>query len=151
MRHLFFLPLLMMTSFTPARRPVFIDPTGTYILKGDVKRNHVTTHSGELRIRLLDQRTVALCFYINKGYPGYESGSLLDTVAYNEDNFMYQPGNDSSCSIFFYFKRQSVEIVKFLSDPHSGCGFAPGVLIPAVFPKTSDNTPIIQPLGGHGN
>jgi hypothetical protein len=30
------------------------------------------------------------------------------------------------------------------SDPHSGCGFAPGIMIPATFEKTSSDIPVIQ-------
>jgi hypothetical protein len=37
-----------------------------------------------------------------------------------------------------------------LSDPHAGCAFGPGVLIAAVFDKTSAEIPIIQDLSKRG-
>ncbi len=151
MKSLFLLQLLALSGFIPGHAPSFVDPTGTYRLKGIVKNNRVTGHSGELRVRLLDEHTVALCFYINAGYPGYRSGSMMDTLSYEDNRVTYQPGQDSSCSIVFYFGLQKVDIMQILSDPHSGCGFAPGVFTPAVFRKISSEIPVIQNLAGHGS
>ena len=128
----------------------FVDPTGTYLLKGEVKNGVIVGHSGELRVRLLDAGRVAMCLYVNKGYPGYESGSLLDTLRYVDNRIIYTPANDSSCSVFFAFDLRTVEVYQLLSDPHAGCGFGPGVLIAAVFDKTSAEIPIIQDLSRRG-
>ena len=150
MKRFFLLPLMVLSGFVPGKTHFFLDPTGTYILKGAVKSNRVTGHSGELRVRLLDDRTVALCFYINAGYPGYQSGSLIDTLGYDNNTAIYQPALDTACAIYFYFGIQKVEISKVMSDPHSGCGFAPEVLIPVTIPKVSSEIPVIQNLGGRG-
>src|SRR5450755_2368449 len=86
----------------------FIDPTGTYILKGATTKNKVVGHSGEIRIKLLGKDRVAMCFYINKGSPGYESGSFLDTLSYNDDNeAVYTPAADPGCAFLFYFSANS--------------------------------------------
>lgn len=92
-----------------------------------------------------------MAFYVNKGYPGYEFGSLIDTLPYEDNRAIYKPGNDSSCVVYFAFKPRSVEISKALTDPHSNCGFLPGVMIPAVFDKTSSDVPVIQDLSLHGS
>ncbi|HEX9509632.1 MAG TPA: hypothetical protein VF939_04060 [Puia sp.] len=152
MRSLFILSTFFLSQSIPPTGllPYFIDPTGTYILMGSVKNNRITGHSGEIRVQLLDSHQIALCFYINKGYPGYESGSFIDTLAYNDSNARYSPGKDSSCIILFYFHRKMVEIMEIYADPPLCRGFANGVLISAVFDKTSSDKPIIQDLSAHG-
>jgi len=131
--------------------PAFINPTGTYLLKGEVKDSRIVGHYGELRVRLLDSGAIALCFYVNKGYPNYEFGSLMDTLSYDGSRAIFKPANDSSCDIYFVFELRSVGISQVLTDPHSGCGFRPGVIIPAVFEKTSSDVPVIQDLSVHGS
>ena len=149
MKSLFILWLAFFIQPFPGK-PGFIDPTGTYILTGTIKNNRITGHSGELRVRLLEDHTVAVCFYINKGYPGYESGSFIDTLTYEENRIYYTPGKASSCTVLFSFADREVAITQIYSDPHSGCGFGGGVLIPATFRKTSGDIPIIQDLSLHG-
>jgi hypothetical protein len=150
MKILFLLSVLLLTRASSTDDPAFIDPTGTYLLKGEVKNNVIVGYSGELRIRLLNRHTVALCLYLNKGYPGYESGALVDTLGYKDNKVVYIPTADSSCSVYFSFDKRTVEIFKFLTDPHSGCGFRPGVLVPSIFQKTSSEIPVIQDLSGQG-
>lgn len=134
-----------------ARSPTFINPTGTYLLKGKVNKSRIVGSFGELRVHLLDSGTIALTFYLNKGYPGYESGALLDTLHYKENFAIYRPMNDSTCAIHFSFEYWSVSVSEELSDPHSGCGFRPGVMVAAVFDKTSSDIPVIQDLSSHGS
>ena len=124
----------------------FIDPTGTYILKGDVKKNNITGHFGELRVRLLDSETVAFCLYLSSGYPDYKAATILDTLRYEENCIHYQPKVDSTCFLVLTFTARSVELMKVLSDPGSGCGFAKGVIVPATLDKISSETPVIQDL-----
>src|ERR1700735_4124990 len=148
MRSLFYLPLLLLSGSLFSDHQVFIDPTGTSLLKGEVKKNKIVGHSGEFRVRLLNANTVAMCLYLNKGEPGYESGFLLDTLHYGDNQCVYIPAGDTSCAIYFVFAQKSVEIYKALSNPQGGCGFRPGVLEPAVFDKTSDDIPVIEDLSG---
>ena len=150
MKSLFLLSFLLLSGALSMSGQNFVDPTGTYLLKGEVKNGMIVGHSGELRVRLLDAGRVAMCLYVNKGYPGYESGSLMDTLSYADNRFVYTPETDSSCSIYFAFDPRTVEVYQLLSDPHAGCGFGPGVLIAAVFDKTSAEIPIIQDLSKRG-
>jgi hypothetical protein len=133
------------------KSPDFIDPTGTYLEKGEVKNSKIVGHYGELRVRLLDSSTIALSFYVNKGYPNYEFGSLMDTLSYDGSRASYKPTNDSACAIYFAFELRSVEVFQVLTNPRSGCGFRPGVMIPAVLVKTSSDVPVIQDLSVHGS
>ncbi len=151
MKRLFIIPILSLCLgllYSGASIHDFIDPTGTYTLQGKVKNNRVMGHSGELRVQLLSSYRIAVAFYINKGYPNYESGSLIDTLDYVEDIARYTC--DSSCTIIFRFYPRTMELMGLYSNPHSPCGFANGVMTPAVFAKTSWDRPVIQDLSAHG-
>ena len=146
--------LLVLTSwryilFTPEVEK-FIDPTGTYILKGIKKNNKIFGHSGELRVKLLNPKKVAMSFYINKGYPGYESGSFMDTLAYKDNLVKFIPSADADCSVIFCFSDYSAEIRQTYTNPQSSCGFGKGILISTFFDKYSEEKPIIQDLSKHG-
>jgi|GEM_PF-4254433 hypothetical protein len=70
MRSLFYLPLLLLLSGSLfSDRRAFIDPTGTYLLKGEVRKNKIVGRAGELRVRLLNANTAAMCLYLSKGLP----------------------------------------------------------------------------------
>jgi len=161
MKRLFIIPaLLLCQTLLPGgvvpshphgpRVTDFIDPTGTYTLTGTIKKHRVMGHSGELRVQLLDSSRVAIAFYINKGYPNYESGSFTDTLKYNDDIARYTPACDSDCTIIFWFADKSMELRGLYKDPHTSCGFAVGVMTAAIFQKTSWEKPVIQDLSAHG-
>jgi hypothetical protein len=70
MKNIIFPALLLLNGGLFSGSPDFVNPTGTYILKGEVKNSKIIGHYGELRVCLLDSSTIALCFFVNKGYPG---------------------------------------------------------------------------------
>ncbi len=144
MKCLIFIPAFLLLPFN--RCMEFINPTGTYILKGLVEKNLITGHNGEIRVKLLQNNTLALCFYMNNGYPNFASGAFKDTLAYNDNQAEYIPVNDSSCTIAFLFDGTSVELALIYTNPHCTCGFTQGVIRPAVFEKSSGDNPIIQDL-----
>jgi hypothetical protein len=148
MKIFFFLSFFLPGLLAADNNQTFINPTGTYILKGEVKDNKVISHSGEIRVKLLRPEQLALCFYIDKGYPGYESGSFWDTLDY-EDNQAVFRATDTGCILRFNFKRNGVELVHIFSQAGSDCGFSPGVLTGAFFTKASSGIPVIQDLSGH--
>jgi len=145
MKPVLFLSLLLPGILSTVNNETFINPTGTYTLKGEVQNNKVVTHSGEIRVKLLGPELLTLCFFIDKGYPGYESGSLLDTLRY-EDNAAVYVSRDSGCMLRFYFKVNGVELVHIFAQNKSDCGFPAGVLTGAFFRKTSSGVPVIQDL-----
>lgn len=138
--------LLLLNAPLPGTPPSFLDPTGTYILKGEIKKNRIVGHYGELRVRLLTPETAAFCFYLNAGYPNYGSVALMDTLKYEDNRLLYKSKKDSTCSVVLLFNMHGVELMEIYSDPHTGCGFGPGVMVPAVFDKTSSEVPVIQDL-----
>lgn len=150
MKNIIFLSFLLGSAGITGSSPNFINPTGTYLLKGIVKNRQIVSHYGELRVRLLDSNTMAIAFYINKGYPNYEWGALMDTLPYQDNRAVYKPSNDTTCAIYFAFDLRSAEVSQVLTNPRSACGFRPGVIIPAIFEKTSSDVPVIQDLSVHG-
>ena len=126
------------------------DPTGTYILKGRIKKNEIWGHSGEIRVKRLETHRLALSFFMNKGYPGYESGAFIDTLWYEDQLAKYSPPTDTDCILLFVFDETTIELRQAYQDPHCSCGFGKGVLISSSFIKQSDETPIIQDLSLHG-
>jgi hypothetical protein len=128
----------------------FLDPTGTYILKAEVKNHRIVGHSGEIRVKLLDRTHLAISFYITRGYPNYESGAFMDTLPYKNNIARYTPTSDPQCNILILFSRGNAEIQQVYSDPTCHCGFGEGILVSAYFEKSSGDMPIIQDLSGHG-
>jgi hypothetical protein len=138
--------LLLLNAPLRGKSPSFIDPTGTYILKGEIKKNRIVGHYGELRVRLLSPGTAAFCFYLNNGYPNYASVALMDTSIYEDNHLMYKLSKDTTCTLILLFNVHDVELMEIYSDPQNGCGYGPGLLIPAVFDKKSSEIPVIQDL-----
>jgi hypothetical protein len=146
MKSLFLLLLCCAHAPLPKAAPTFIDPTGTYVLRGDIKKNNITGHYGEIRVRLLNKNTAAFCFYISNGYPNFLSGAFLDTVGYDDNRFLFRPAKDAGCALVLTFSLHDVDIMEVLYDPQSGCGLAPGVMQAATFQKVSSEVPVIQDL-----
>jgi hypothetical protein len=143
----FSLCCLFFTSGRPALSgSSIINPTGTYILKGNIRGNRIMGHFGEIRVKLLTTTKIAICFYINTGYPDYHSGSFLDTLAYQDDLATYLPRQSSGCSILFCFAIKEVETQQIFTDPRSNCGFGTGVMASTIFNKYSMEIPVIQDL-----
>jgi hypothetical protein len=146
--------ILVITGFsfnpTPDKRDKFIDPTGTYILKGETKRGRIVSHSGEVRIKLLDEHKVGICFFISKGYPGYETGSFVDSLEYDNNRILYKP-EGSGCTVAFWVDEMSLSTEQYFTDPRSACGFPAGVMVSASFEKKSADVPVIQDLSARNS
>lgn len=126
--------------------PPFIDPTGTYILKGEKQKGEIIGNFAEIRIKLLEDSLLAFTMYCNKGYPEYKSGSLTDTVGYVDNKAVYSSTSDTSCQIQFTFDLHGLNIKTVYTDPASTCGFGKGVLPLGFIEKSSSSVPIIQRL-----
>jgi len=145
-----FLLLCVHSHVPPIHVSTFINPTGTYILKGNVKKNNITGHFGELRVNMLDSQTVAFCFYLSTGYPDYSVASMMDTLHYEDNCIHLQPKRDSTCALVLTFAARSVDLMTIYKDPATSCGFAPGVIVPATLNKISSEVPMIQDFSTRG-
>jgi len=153
MKSLFILIALTLSRslFASESDTIVIDPTGTYTLTGTTKKNQIIDHSGEIRVQLLDSQRIAICFYISKGSPGYESGFFMDTLPYYDNFARYTPPSDTDCTIVLHFYPKAVEIMQLYSDPTCTCGFKPGVMFAAYFKKSSSDKPVIGDFSTRGN
>lgn len=124
----------------------FINPTGTYLLKGEKYRGEIKGNYGEIRVKLLDDSRLALTMYSNKGYPEYTSAAFTDTVVYNDNRAVYSSKDDPSCQLVFAFEADGLNIKQIYTDPASTCGFGKGVIPFGFIDKYSSDIPIIQSL-----
>ncbi|HVM89856.1 MAG TPA: hypothetical protein VMT76_16840 [Puia sp.] len=144
---LFFSALIAIASIPDLSFMLSVDqvnPTGTYLLKGSIKKNIIEGHNGEIRVKLLDENKLAMSLYINKGAPNFESAFFSDTLQYFDNQANYNSPIDSDCTINVVFGPTTAEIFFVHSNPDCTCGFAKGVIITAVFEKISAETPVIK-------
>ena len=136
-------------SYGQPARDLVINPTGTYILKGEKHKGEIKGNYGEVRAKLLNDSLLAIAMYVNAGYPRYLSASFTDTIPYLDNRAVYWSGNDPSCRLVFAFETDGLNIKQIYTDPASTCGFGKGVMPLGFIAKYSSAVPIIQPLS-HG-
>lgn len=144
----FVLLLILCTSLVASsyaqRGSFFVNPTGTYLLKGEKHKNEIRGNYGEIRVKLLNDSLIALAMYGNAGYPQYSSATFMDTIAYVNNRAFYTSRFDSSCQIVFSFEEDGLNIKQIYTDPASTCGFEKGSIPLGFISKYSSNIPIIQ-------
>ena len=125
-----------------------MDPTGTYRLvsKSKVKNGEIHGYTGEIRIILLDSASIAISLYVNKGYPSYNSGSIVDTLLYSYDKAVYKTMTDTSCKITIRFSFKGLNLDEEAEDYNFGCGFGHGVVATGFYRKVSSKIPVIEDL-----
>lgn len=136
----------MHLSYSQPIRDGIIDPTGTYVLKGEKYKGEIKGNHGEVRIKLLRDSLVAITMYSNKGYPDYTSASFTDTMEYANNRAIYFSKTDASCQMVFAFDSNGLEIKQVYTDPASTCGFEKGTIPLGYIEKYSSAVPIIQRL-----
>ena len=123
-----------------------LNPTGTYILKGEKHRGEIKGNFAEIRVKLINDAQVAIAMYCNKGYPEYTAGSFTDTLGYADNRAVLFSRLDPSCQIVFSFDADGLNIKQIYTDPSSTCGFGKGVFPLGFIEKYSSDTPVIQSL-----
>lgn len=141
-----FLACILNLCLGQPSRNVIINPTGTYLLKGEKFRNEIKGHYGEVRVKLIADTLVAISMYSNNGYPEYSSASFTDTIVYSDNKAVYHSKADPSCQMVFSFDTDGLNIKQIYTDPASTCGFEKGVMPLGFVPKYSSDTPVIQSL-----
>jgi hypothetical protein len=129
----------------------YVNPTGTYILKGIKHHQEIKGPYGEIRVKLLDSSRIAISFYFNGGYPKYYSGSFIDTIQYLQNHAIYSARKDDSCNVVFSFSSSGVDLSERYSNPQATCGFPPGVSAVGYVKKYSSETPVIKDLSRSGS
>ena len=128
------------------RSQPFIDPTGTYILKGKFQNSAIKGNYGEIRVKLLDSTRIAITFYMNSGYPNYFAGAFIDTLSYDGVSAIFSCSGQKVYKINFRFTNDDVELSQLYEDPHATCGFESGVIVSGTIKKYSKDIPVITPL-----
>jgi hypothetical protein len=152
MKYLFLFLLFLVCSCSKpenkksiATKPdTFINPTGHYELESEIKQigEDRYGYSGEIRVKLLEGKRIAVGFYMDKGAPSYNSGSFLDTLAYDDSIAIYRPLEfDSTCALTLLFSKNGVLSTEQTADYNSGCGFGHAVVANGFFKKISSDAP----------
>jgi len=128
----------------------FYNPTGSYELvsKKKIKDGDTYGYSGEIDIKLLDSVHIAMSFYLDKGAPGYNSGSFVDTLDYKNSVAVYETKSDTSCKITFAFSKKGVTVDHIAKNYNNSCGFGHAVVVSGFYKKISSKIPEIKdPFG----
>ena len=130
----------------------YINPTGTYTYVGktEIVDGESYGYTGEIQVKTLAKKKIAMTFHVNKGAPSYNSGSFVDTLSYLNNKATWRdPAEDSTCKITFYFTKTGVTVIEETADFNSGCGFGHAVVAKGFFKKTSSETPVlVDPING---
>ena len=125
----------------------FINPTGSYKLNGrTVKKNGETYgYFGDIKVKLLANSRIAITLFVCKGAPSYNSGTIWDTLHYQNNKAIYlTPEDDSTCKITFTFKKTGIFINQQQANLNFGCGFGHGVFADGYYKKISSKIPVID-------
>lgn len=118
-----------------------IDPTGTYELKGEGIEGEMKGYSGEIRVKLIENRKIAVNFYITKGHPSYNEGTFKDTLNYRRNKAVYQDKDlKTACTLTLDFSKEGVQIEENANYEHGNC-WGNGVVAHGFFKKTSSKVP----------
>jgi len=133
-------------------KKTYVNPTGTYKLVSKIKKQkgEIYGYSGTIQVKTLRENRIAITFMVNKGAPSYNSGSFIDTLAYNQNRAAYtNPELDKSCKIILNFSTDGIAVNEKTANFNSGCGFGHAVIADGYYKKTSSKTPILtDPLTG---
>lgn len=139
----FFSPLLIFGQF---KGSLPFDPTGTYVLNDTTVANdgEVSGYFGEIKLKALANKRIAVTLYAQNGGPAYSSGTLSDTLKLKGNVATYYSEEDSTCRITFYLKKNKIIVNQVQRDPNFGCGFGHGVFADGEYVRINDNIPIIE-------
>jgi len=145
---IFVLLFLAGIDYCPA---AYISPTGTYKLISKSKKVDEDTYGrwGDIHIKALSKNKIVIVLGVNMGAPGYNSGTLIDTLAYLDNKAVFK-GNewDRSCRITFRFKSNGISVTQH-TDINWGCAFGQGVYIDGFYKKINGKVPVLRhPLTG---
>jgi hypothetical protein len=132
-------------KFCYCQKNSFLNPTGSYEFNGKtVKKGGETFgYFGNAKVLLLDSQRIVVKFYICKGAPSYNSGSFLDTLAYERNSAVYRGDVevDSTCRLSFKFFPTKMFVKLYSVNPNFACGFGHAVDAYGYFRRVSNRPP----------
>lgn len=140
MKNLIFVSLIFLV-ISCKENPSSIDPTGTYELKGENIDGGTKGYSGEIRVKLIENKKIAVNFYITKGHPSYNEGTFRDTLNYDHNRAVYQDKDPkTACTLTLDFSKEGVQIKENANYEYGSC-WGNGVVAHGFFKKTSAKIP----------
>jgi hypothetical protein len=87
----------------------YVNPRGIYeyVGKVEVKDDGTYGYAGIIQVAVLSKEVIIVDFYINKGAPGYSSGSFVDTLVYRNNTAVYSSGD---CVTTFTFELKGIRV-----------------------------------------
>jgi hypothetical protein len=135
----------ILQSFCYLTQIKYINPDGIYEYGKIVKNEKDQTRIGTLKVYSLSKDRIIVSLFLNRGYPNFNMGTLIDTLVYAENKAEYLfPKNEPTCKINFYFNDKSVKIIQHIEK--SECEFGMGVYADGIYKKTSSKRPEIKDL-----
>jgi hypothetical protein len=111
--------------------------------KNDVTYGYIV----DILIRPILNNKVEVKLYICKGYPNYNSGTIIDTLTIINNKAIYKNSEvDSSCLITFLFFKRGIKVVEISNNYNSGCGFGYAVIADGFYTKKSDKIPTLKEM-----
>jgi hypothetical protein len=125
-----------------------IYPCGTYnlISKISYKNGEKIGKYGTIQVKPISADKIIMSFFVNSGFPTYNSGSFIDTLIIENNIAIYKiPEYDPSCQIKFSFSNSKILISETTEDYYMGCGFGSKVRTDGFqFKKISSKIPKIK-------
>ena len=126
-----------------------VNPIGFYSLdsKKETKNGETYGYFGDILIRPILKNKVEVKLFICKGYPSYNSGTIIDTLTIINNKAIYKNTEiDSSCLITFLFFKRGIKVGEITNDYNSGCGFGHAVVADGFYRKKSDKIPTLKEM-----
>ncbi len=135
----------ILQSFSYLTYIKYVNPDGVYEYGKIVKNEKDQTRIGTLKVYSLSKDRIIVSLFLNRGYPNFNMGTLIDTLVYVENKAEYAyPKTEPTCKINFDFNSMSVKITQHVEK--SECEFGMGVFADGVYTKTSSRKPDIKDL-----
>jgi hypothetical protein len=130
----------------------YVNPTGTYHLVSKTKKKDGDVYGwfGTIQVKTLTENKIAMTFYICKGAPGYNSGSFVDTLLYQDNKAVYADEDtvNKKCVTTFVFSTKGVAVSENANYDFGTC-WGHGVAAFGHFRKKSSKVPVLtEPLTG---
>ena len=123
-----------------------IFPEGKYILyiKRENNKPELNPPNGRIEISKINDSIFTIKLRYVGAAPAKNLGIIQDQIKIIDNKAIYQPKDDSTCSISFVFFKNSVKIVQQSTSSAFACGFGRNVHIDGEYIKLKEN-PTIKP------
>jgi uncharacterized protein YecT (DUF1311 family) len=125
-----------------------VNPTGYYSLdnKTETKNGETYGYFGDIELKEISKNKIVMRLFVCRGAPGYNSGTLTDTLVVINNKIVYTTEYDPSCKLIFTLYRLGIMVEQFADDPNFACGFGHAVDAYGFYKKKSSKIPTDKEL-----